>query len=161
MLAIDPGNVQSAFVVFEPMGATGYIMSSGIVSNQDMLALCEEGFPDCCPDWMAIEMVESFGMAVGKEIFETVWWTGRFCQAWDNEDVQHTRVYRKEVKLHLCGSPRAKDGNIRQALLDRLGPQGRKSQPGPTYGISKDMWSALAVAVTWHDLHSKEVRQCL
>jgi hypothetical protein len=43
---------------------------------------------------------------------------------------------------------KAKDANIRQALIDKIGPQGTKKDPGPTYGISKDVWSALAIAVT-------------
>jgi hypothetical protein len=60
------------------------------------------------------------------------------------------------VKMHLCGNTRAKDGNIRQALLDRFGPGkaiacGTKKQPGPLYGVSKDVWQALALAVTWSD----------
>ena len=57
-------------------------------------------------------------------------------------------VYRKDVKLHLCGSPRAKDPNIRQALLDKLGPVGTKRQPGPCYGVKSHAWAALGVAVT-------------
>jgi len=58
------------------------------------------------------------------------------------------------VKLHLCGSARAKDTNIRQALIDRYGGSaaiGKKAAPGPLYGVSKDVWSALAVAVTAAD----------
>jgi hypothetical protein len=51
------------------------------------------------------------------------------------------------VKLHLCNSPRAKDGNVRQALIDRVGPQGTKKGQGPTYGIKSHEWAALAVAV--------------
>ncbi|MBV8782506.1 MAG: hypothetical protein JO353_14005, partial [Phycisphaerae bacterium] len=51
---------------------------------------------------------------------------------------------------------RAKDGNIRQALIDRFGPTkeraiGKKKSPGPLYGMSGDCWSALAVAVTYAD----------
>jgi len=57
-------------------------------------------------------------------------------------------VYRKEVKIYLCGSMKAKDPNIRQALIDRLGDPGTKKNPGPTYGVKSHAWSALAVAVT-------------
>ena len=55
--------------------------------------------------------------------------------------------------MHLCGNMRARDGNIRQALLDRFGGKdraiGRKGSYGPLHGISGDCWSALAVGVTW------------
>ena len=61
-------------------------------------------------------------------------------------------VYREDVKLHLCGSPRAKDANIRQALIDRWGGKaeavGTVKKPGPLYGVKSHAWSALAVAVT-------------
>lgn len=150
ILAIDPGNQQSAYVFLEDMKIVGKM----IVPNEQMLRIVEAPIRECGAsaagfNALAIEMVESFGMAVGKEVFETVFWTGRFVQAWRAWNPSWARVYRKEVKMHLCKSMRAKDGNIRQALIDKLGPQGTKKAPGPTYGISKDVWSALAVGVTW------------
>jgi hypothetical protein len=115
---------------------------------------------DCSEaDWLAIESIASYGMAVGAEIFETCVWAGRFIQQWyvrtplpDGQDTV-LRVYRRDVKLHLCGSSRATDANIRQALIDLYGPSkatavGLKATPGPLYGISADVWAALGVAVT-------------
>jgi hypothetical protein len=98
------------------------------------------------------EMVASYGMPVGREVFDTVFWSGRFCEAADD----HALVYRKDVKMHLCGNMRARDGNIRQALIDRFGPGkdiaiGRKATPGPLYGFKSDMWAALGVWITYHD----------
>jgi hypothetical protein len=63
------------------------------------------------------------------------------------------RIYRADVKLHLCNSHRAKDKNVRQALIDLYGPTkeaaiGRKASPGPLYGLAGDGWAALGVAVT-------------
>src|SRR5678809_428964 len=88
----------------------------------------------------AIEMIASYGMAVGREVFETCLWIGRFVQAARGE---HTLVYRRDVKMHLCGNNAARDSNIRQALIDRFGPGkdkaiGRKALPGPLYGVSAD-----------------------
>ena len=92
-------------------------------------------------------------MAVGAEVFRTVHWSGRFAEA-----LHPTPVFllpRKAVKIHLCNSLRAKDANIRQALLDRYGGKsaavGRKAEPGPLYGVHADVWAALAVAVTYAD----------
>jgi hypothetical protein len=111
-------------------------------------------------------MVASYGMAVGKDVFETVYWIGRFCEAAERSlarqgerEAAHHRVYRLDVKLHLCKDSRAKDGNIRQALIDRFPatgggktPQiGVKSQPGPLFGIKSHLWAALGVAVTFAD----------
>jgi hypothetical protein len=103
------------------------------------------------PDHLAIEMIASYGMAVGAEVFETCVWIGRLVAAWAGP---HTFVHRREVKLHLCGDSRAKDANIRQALIDRYGPGkeraiGKVKAPGPLYGVTADQWSA--VAVTWSD----------
>jgi hypothetical protein len=89
-------------------------------------------------------------MAVGAEVFDTVLWAGRFAEAAHRVTV--VMLPRRAVKLALCGDSRAKDANIRQALIDRFGGSaaiGRKAAPGPLYGISRDVWSALAIAVTY------------
>jgi hypothetical protein len=91
-------------------------------------------------------MIASYGMAVGREVFETCVWIGRFIQA--RQPMQHELIYRRDVKIHLCGSPRAKDANIRQSLLDKFGEVGTKKNPGPLFGVKSHVWSALAVAVT-------------
>ncbi len=153
VLAVDPGNVNSAWVVFDSKRG---VLFRNISANEDLLSMIRslQGrrmLEDTHIDRFAVEMVESFGMAVGKEVFETVYWIGRFSEAWQ-DDEHATRLYRKQIKIHLCGTTQAKDPNVRQALLDRLGPPGTKKQPGPTYGIAKDLWSALAVAVTYCDL---------
>jgi hypothetical protein len=138
ILACDPGPTSSALVWYD--------------STQRRIAdYCDEPNESILQRvkvWQGkfvIEKIACMGMAVGAEVFETVFWSGRFCQASFGFD----RVTRAEVKMHLCGSMRAKDSNIRQALIDKLGPQGTKKNPGPTYGISKHLWSALAVAVTY------------
>jgi hypothetical protein len=140
-LALDPGTVETGWCLF----GTGRVYDSGVKPNAEMLDLVHRYGPlyDNC----AIEMVASYGMPVGREVFETVRWIGRFQQAWrDPEEVR--LVYRREVKLHLCGSMKAKDANVWQALIDKLGPVGTKACPGPLYGVKSHARSALAVAVT-------------
>jgi hypothetical protein len=142
MLALDPGTTQTGWCIFDGTS----VRRSGVMSNEEMLRWLadHESFLEYA---LAIEMIASYGMAVGREVFETVRWIGRFQQAWhDPEAVRF--VYRQDVKLHLCKSPRAKDPNVRQALLDLLGPQGTKKAPGPLYGVKSHAWAALGVAVT-------------
>jgi hypothetical protein len=143
LLAIDPGSSESAYVILD--GAR--LIEFAKIENEALLARLPF-FRDAA-DHLAIEMIASYGMAVGREVFDTCVWIGRFIQAWDGG---YTRVFRKDVKLHLCGQPRAKDGNIRQALIDKYGGKeaaiGKKHSPGPLYGVSADVWAALAVAVT-------------
>ena len=155
LLSIDPGTTHSAYVLLDSLENT--VLEKGIVNNHVMLeALSKRYWADRC----VVEMVASYGMAVGKDVFETVVWIGRFIERWNtNMSVSHPaeRLYRKEVKLHLCNSLRANDSNIRQALLDLYPatgggktPQvGTKSQPGPLYGFKRDLYAALGVAVTY------------
>ena len=89
-------------------------------------------------------------MAVGKDVFETCLWIGRFIQCAGADRVR--LVYRKDVKLHICNHPRAKDANIRAAIIDRYGGKaeavGTKKSPGPLYAVKSHAWAALAVAIT-------------
>ena len=142
MLAIDPGTTESAYVVYNPVSG---IRGHGKLSNSALLDLLPSLRADGGPD-VAIEMIASYGMAVGREVFETCLWVGRFIERLQPAPVR--LVYRAEVKSHLCHSQKAKDGNIRQALIDKLGSPGTKKAPGTTYGISGDRWAALAVAIT-------------
>lgn len=157
VLAIDPGNEQSAFVVLD---ARGQLVRHGIHRNEELRMYTREWGIVCPSAELAIEMVASYGMAVGREVFDTCVWIGRFIEAWVGDDPQHlrpfTRVYRSDVKSHLCHNSRAKDANIRQALIDKFGPGkeravGTKKQPGPLFGVTADVWAALAVAVTWRE----------
>jgi hypothetical protein len=93
---------------------------------------------------IAIEWIESYGMAVGQDVFRTVFQIGRMQQQLGAVRL----IPRRDVKLTLCGSARAKDTNIRQALIDAIGPVGTKKNPGPLYGVTGHYWAALAVAYT-------------
>lgn len=144
LLAIDPGPKETAYVLLDPLGT---IEGRGKIGNELVLELVRAH-----PGPVVIEMIACYGMAVGAEVFETCLWIGRYIQA--ARTMPH-RVYRLDVKLHLCRSPRATDSNVLAALLDRYGgkdvAKGRKHAPGPCYGMAQDMWAALAVGVTFQD----------
>lgn len=138
VFAIDPGDVQSAYVLMNTSG----ILEKGIVDNYDLRdIIAQESFPV-----IAIEMIASYGMPVGKTVFETCVWIGRFMELAAHK-AEIILVYRRDVKLYLCNSTRAKDSNVRQALIDRFGKPGTKKEPGMLYGVKKDIWAALAVGV--------------
>ena len=150
IIAIDPGNSASAFCTLEGDRPAGF----GKEANADVLIrLRREWNP--AEDLLALEMIASYGMAVGREVFETCLWIGRYIEAWEARQGKYRLVYRKEVKIFHCDTVRATDSNIRAALVDRYGPGkdaavGRKAAPGPLYGIKGDEWAALAVALTVH-----------
>jgi hypothetical protein len=150
ILAIDPGNEMSAWCELED----GKRPRHDKVTNEVLLAsLRNHATAIWKPDVVAIEMIASYGMAVGREVFETCLWIGRFQEAWEARGGTVRLVYRKDVKLHHCQTVRATDANIRAALIDRYGPGkeraiGKKAAPGPLFGIKGDEWAALAVALT-------------
>lgn len=145
ILAIDPGTTESGYVVYWHK----QVVSSGTVPNCELRNALQRHL------WgheaTVCEMIASYGMPVGQETFETCRWIGRFEEVSNLNGIQFHIVFRKDVKLHLCGQPRAKDSNVRMALIDKLGAPGTKKNPGPTYGVSKHVWQALAVAVTFSE----------
>lgn len=143
IVAVDPGSTRSAYVVMQGR----HLLTFGIEDNATLLESMRTQ-RDTANRRLVVEMIASYGMPVGREVFETCVWIGRFREAFDGPC---SLVYRREVKLHLCNSVRANDATVRQALLDRFGPQGTKKAPGFLYGIRADVWQALAVAVTWQD----------
>lgn len=158
ILAIDPGPEKSGWVLWED----NRIQMMGHDDNAEMLRTIEkvvmENYITHTPTMLVQEMIASYGMAVGASVFETCVWIGRFEQffrtmvTWRPMRVWSVqRLTRPNIKLHLCGTMRAKDPNVRQALIDRLGPLGTKANPGPLYGVKSHVWSALAVAITAND----------
>lgn len=147
LLGIDPGNIESAYALIDEECRP---LAIGKVANDDLLAT----LVDLEPDLARIEMIASYGMAVGQEVFDTCVWVGRYEQALLYElGVPAERVFRKPIKVHLCGSTQAKDANISQALIDRFAMglpnrgKGTKAEPGWFYGFKADIWAAYAVAV--------------
>lgn len=172
ILAIDPGPTESAWVLYDThiqamirWGKDPNWMRTGLIGwgkdpNWMLTGLIGSGFHER----VAIEMIASFGMPVGAEVFQTCLLIGRLAQEWQfhcpdaNPNCEEPDfITRVEVKKHLCyRTAGVNDAVIRQALIDRFGPGkdkaiGRKATPGPLYGLSGDGWAALAVAVTMAD----------
>ena len=152
VFAIDPGTTKSAWLVYD--NNMGKIKDFGIWDNVKLygLLLCWSRKEDT--DFV-IEMIKSYGNVMGDSTIETCVWIGKFESAWGHET---NRLTRKAIVTNLCHNPRAKDKNVMQALKDKHGPVGTKSNPGPLYGIKKDIWSALAVCTVWREIrHLREL----
>lgn len=147
IFAVDPGNEQSAYTILETDSL--HPVAAAIVPNAALLEIIGKHSGKGQTRFV-VEMVASYGMAVGKTVFDTVFWLGRFYEAAKGYAARD-RVYRMDVKMNLCHSSRAKDANIRQALIDRFGVVGTKREPGWFYGFKADMWAAYAVGVTYAD----------
>lgn len=148
ILAIDPGNIESAYVVLDDkLKPLEFAKESNITLIEKMYSGHFEGVTH-----IGIEMIASYGMSVGKTVFETCVWIGKFEEALHQMDASKPhRIYRQDEKMNLCHNMRAKDSNVIQALKDRFGDKGTKKNPGWFYGFAKDMWQAYAVGVTLYD----------
>ena len=162
LLAIDPGNEYSAFCfididTYKPL----YFAKE---KNQDVMAHIVEYIKGsdivvANVTNVAIEMVASYGMAVGASTFQTCVQIGRFSDRLEQLGLPVDYIYRKDEKLCICGQMRAKDSNIRQALIDRFAKfdfkngRGTKDNPDWFCGFKADVWAAYACGCTWIDAH--------
>lgn len=145
VLAIDPGSEWSAWVLIDAATCRPIRFDKNLNADLRDLLWHSGGYGHA-----AIEMVASYGMAVGADVFETCLWIGRFIEACGDEP---KLVKRHPIKLHHCHSAKANDANIRQALVDRFAHgepnygKGTKARPGFFHGFSADVWQAFALAV--------------
>ncbi len=159
ILAVDPGTTRSGIALIDP-GDYKPLAAAKIpnIEVYDWLDRKDVG--------MAVfEMVASYGMRVGREVFETCVWIGRFEEHATLGGLRWDCVYRQEEKMAICHSPNANDASIRRALVDRFCPmgtpnhgKGTKANPGWFYGFKEDAWQAYAVGVTWLDKQQMERR---
>ena len=157
IMAIDPGSTESGVVITSPLLCPSYHAK---IANDEVFGVISDHC-NATLSIVVIEMIASYGMPVGREVFDTCVWIGRFVQHCKTIGVRVEYVYRQQEKMAICHSQKANDATIKQALVDRFAPttpnhgKGSKSFPGWFYGFKADEWSAYAVAVTWHDLQAE------
>lgn len=145
LIAIDPGNIDSAYIIWNGE----QVIEKGKVDNRTLLGrivLCEV-------DLAVIEMVSSYGMPVGQTVFDTCVWLGMFKREFEQYKIPVQLHFRTSIKLHHCKMTYAKDGNVRQALVDKYGEDYSKKKPNNIYNTANDkiymtgdLWSAFALA---------------
>lgn len=149
ILAIDAGNTYSGVAIVELPEFR--LVWFGKLPNEEIYG----SIKNYKIDEVALEMVACYGMPVGRDVFETCVWIGRFIEQLKDKKISY--VYRKDEKMCLCGSLKAKDSNIRQALINRYAKhdfktgKGTKKNPDVFYGVANDVWQAIAVAVTHYE----------
>lgn len=180
ILAVDPGNVQSAFCLVSPdLRPLAFEKCRNRMSKEEQKELIEStGNPDVSREiffeafkaaiahetpvganiHFVIEDIENFGMPAGRSLFDTEKYIGRLSRLIEEEYGDEPEyIFRHEEKMTICRNPRANDATIKQALVDMFAPgvpnhgKGTKKEPGFFYGMKADCWSAFAIAVTYHD----------
>jgi len=143
ILAIDPGPEESGYLILGDK-----ILDMGKIINDYLEDLLYSKRISNLRPSVVVEIVKSYGMPAGDSLFRTMWWLGRFSVSCDNMCYHYYEVTRKAVVSYLCNSGRAKDSNVRQALIDKYEPDlpPKKRPKKFLKGVSKDMWSALAIA---------------
>ncbi len=158
VLAIDPGNELSAFVVWD--GAS--IRWFGKAPNAELRVNVIRKLRGDETIHLAIEVSQSYLMprSAGRspffpqQVLDTALEAGRMIEAWGGP---FTIVDRRAVKLHLIGRAAGGDPEVRAALLHQIGPKGTKADPGPCYGMKADLFAALGVACCyWDTMRGKE-----
>lgn len=152
ILSIDPGPETSGYVIWNGRAVSD---CAGELPNAEVLVRVgniASGVVPAFGDCLAIERVACMGAPVGDLVLETVFWSGRFAECW----AQHTtcpvvRLRYGDVTLHHCNSRRAKESQVRQALIDRFGKPGTKAAQGLLYRVHGHAWSALALSVAVFD----------
>lgn len=158
VMAIDPGNEYSAWCVYFP--DTHSIGSFGKAKNNVVREVLKNS-----TQWehdYAIEIPRLIGQQVWQQCIDTAVEAGRFRQIIQAYDC--ATVYRHDVKMHLLGRSNGNDSQIRQAIMSLFPATGGgknpvvgiKSNPGPLFGVSKDVWAALGVALAHH--HNRQAQ---
>lgn len=150
ILAIDPGSTESGWLILND----GVIQNFGKHLNENMItnfSCYGEGI-----DITVIEEIKGFGRIASKYEFEAAFWSGRFYQK-ANGSVK--LVSRPEIRKHWLGKRNGNDAMVREALINHFGgpvkiPTKGKAKnpfklepPEVLRGITKDCWSALAIAL--------------
>lgn len=155
IIGIDPGNEQSAYCIIDR--DTLRPLDVDKVPNEMLRKYLQEDVHFEEEDRAAIEMIASYGMAVGRTVFDTCRWIGRYEEILTRKMlVPPTLIYRQEEKLHICHDSRAKDANLRRALIDRFAEHDLKNGKGTKknhdwfYGFAgSDMFAAYAVCLVF------------
>lgn len=174
IIGVDPGTSLTAYSIVEVKhGTLNQVLQKDKTNNQEIYNAILQSLNEyltlekiqTCDINIAIEHMESHGMAVGMTTFETCYFIGELKYKLSHElyndiinnmnnnidiNINLYRIYRSQEKSYICNSVRAKDSNIRQALIDKFGEVGTKNNQGYFYGFKADIWSSFAVAYTYY-----------
>jgi len=146
VLGVDPGPTESAFAL-----VTGdqQVLRADKVGNDSLI----ERIRQAPPAHVAIESIQSYGMAVGRSVFDTCFFIGEVIRTCKDAGIPFSLYPRPEYTRRICGVGKVNDAVLRQALLLRFGGD-RKGVPLFALKGCTDKRSAFAVAVYHLDVTS-------
>jgi len=145
ILGIDPGPVETAYCLIDK---DFNIHIAGKAPLESVFNFFTVARP---PDHIAIESIQSYGMAVGRSVFDTCYTIGRVLQKCDDLGLPFFLYPRPEYTRRICGVGKINDAVLRQALLLRFGGD-KKGEPLFLLKGNSDKRSAFAVASYHNDI---------
>jgi hypothetical protein len=139
VVGIDPGDTQSAYAVVD---ANYEVVEADKVENEDLALFLKCTLVDT---HVVVEGIQSYGMPVGRNVFDTCYQIGRILQICDDLGLPWTIYNRPEYTKAICGVQKINDSVLRQALLLRFGGD-KKGEPLNKLKGSTDKRSAFAIA---------------
>ncbi len=113
---IDPGTERSGYVL---IARRDYELVDAQVIDNPTLRMYMRNPPKLPHEAeLCVEFMVPRGMPTSAEEMRTMFELGRIVEAWGAE---YRPITRQEVKMAICGTPRAKDANIRAAIIDIYG----------------------------------------
>lgn len=163
LFSIDPGELESGWILLtiDIINKKIIIIDRYHSVNKDILKMILKFSVTNPSIIIIIEDIVSYGMAIGKTTIETIKYIGRFHQkALDLNFKNIFFIDRPGIKLELCHSKRAKDGNVIKALKNRFGEFGTIKNQQPLYklkgmpsGMLNHVWSALALGIAYININ--------
>ena len=148
VLAIDPGALESAFVMYD-----GERPLFNKLNNEQTLRIIRKTKADL----VLIENLSSYGKPVGRDVFETLIWIGRFVQLCEEKELKYELILRTSIKAWHVGTTAAKDSNVKFSLVEKYAKfdfkhgKGKKDNPDFFYGFKADIWQAFAIAAYYFE----------
>ena len=140
VLGIDPGSSESGYALVNPQYGC---WEAGKISN--IVLLDRLGLGSMQPSAVCVESIQSYGMPVGRSVFETCYQIGAILEVCRQACIPTYLYPRQEYARAICGSVKVTDAILRQALLLRFGGDG-KNEPLAALRGNTDKRSAFAVA---------------
>lgn len=117
VVGVDPGPAESAYAL---LTEDQRVLGADKVGNDSLI----ERIRQAPPAHVAIESIQSYGMPVGRSVFDTCYMIGRLIQVCIDHRIPYALYPRQEYLRKICGGSFTKDSILRQALELRFGGYG-------------------------------------
>lgn len=172
IISYDCGNEETGWVVYNVN--TKKLLYKNKEKNEEMFKKTEYFISNLKIKKVGLEYPSSYGMPVNQTLLDTCTIIGILIEKFKKVGIETELIFRKTVKMHLCGSVRAKDGAVNSRVQEKFGFDHTIKKPNDFYwneNIEKyggarycqnDQYAALAVLcymIEPHDIPIKNEKE--